>query len=149
MKILVTGGAGYIGSHAVKELVKEHDVIVFDNLSKGYKEAVDKKSKFIKGDLSNFNEINEHLRKNSVDAVIHFAGFIEAGESMLFPEKYFKNNVVNGINLLNAMVKNNVKKIIYSSSAGVYGNPKNIPIKEEDETTPSNPYGESKLIFET
>ena len=148
MKVLVTGGAGYIGSHVVKQLVKEHEVIVFDNLSKGHEEAIDKRAKFVKGDLSNFDEIDNCLRDNKIDAVMHFAGSIEAGESMVYPEKYFKNNVVNGLNLLNGMVKNDVKKIIFSSSAAVYGNPKRVPIKEDDETNPTNPYGESKLMFE-
>ncbi len=148
MKILITGGAGYIGSHAVEELVKEHDILVFDNLCHGHRKAVDKKAAFVKGDLASFDEIDNCLRKSNVDAVMHFAGFIEAGESMHKPEKYFENNVVNGIKLLNAMVKNKVKKIIYSSSAGVYGQPKRIPIKEIDATNPINVYGETKLMFE-
>lgn len=149
MNVLVTGGAGYIGSHTVIRLIRKgHKVIIFDNLSKGHKEYVDKKAIFVKGDLAKLNEINNCIKKNKIDVVMHFAGFIEAGESMIKPEKYFTNNVTNGINLLNAMVKNRIKRVIYSSSAAVYGNPKKIPIEEEDETSPTNPYGESKLIFE-
>lgn len=147
--IFVTGGAGYIGSHVVKKLVKSgHDVLVYDNLSKGHKESVNKKALFIKGDLSDKSKLNSVFEKYKIDSVMHFAGFIEAGESMIKPKKYFANNVVNGINLLDVMVKNNVKKIIYSSSAGVYGNPERIPVKEEDETKPVNVYGETKLMFE-
>ena len=128
--IFVTGGAGYIGSHTVKKLVElGYDVLVYDNLSKGHKKSINKKASFIKGDLSDENKLNSVFKKHKVDAVMYFAGFIEAGESMIKPEKYFVNNVTNGINLLNAMTKNNIKRIIYSSSAGVYGNPKRVPIK--------------------
>ncbi len=147
--IFVTGGAGYIGSHLVKKLIKlKYKVLVYDNLSKGHKESIDKKASFIKGDLSDKNKLDSVFKKYKIDSVMHFAGSIEAAESIIKPEKYFTDNVVNGINLLNAMVKHNVKKMIYSSSAGVYGNAKRIPIKEDSETKPVNVYGETKLMFE-
>lgn len=149
MKILVTGGAGYIGSAVVRKLIDEgHEVTVIDDLSKGHKEAVHPKAVFIKAGLSNLNELEKVFKQTKFDAVIHMAGYIEAGESVINPEKYFTNNVTNGINLLNAMIKHNCKKIVFSSSAGVYGNPEEVPITEDSETRPINPYGETKLIFE-
>lgn len=149
MKILVTGGAGYIGSIIVKKLINEgHKTIIFDNLSKGHIEAVHPKAVFIQSGLNNIKDLDETFKQFNFDAVIHMAGFIEAGESVQDPAKYFRNNVVNGLNLLNTMLKNDCKKIIFSSSAAVYGNPKEIPITEEAETKPTNPYGYSKLMFE-
>lgn len=149
MKILVTGGAGYIGSVIVKKLVNEdHEVVVFDNLCKGYREAVHPKAVFIQSGLNNLKDLDETFKQFRFDAVVHMAAFIEAGESVQNPGKYFRNNVINGINLLNVMLKNDCKKIIFSSSAAVYGTPKKIPVKEDAETKPTNPYGESKLIIE-
>mgnify|MGYP001580345997 CR=1 FL=1 len=147
--VLVTGGTGYIGSHTVKQLIKgNYNITVIDNLQRGHIQSIPKEVNLIKGDLSDQKLLNKVLKEHKIDAVLHFAGFIEAGESMIKPEKYFTNNISNGINLLNVMIKNNVKKIIYSSSAAVYGIPKNNLIKEENETKPINPYGETKLIFE-
>ncbi len=148
MHILVTGGAGYIGSHIVHKLVNQHDVLVYDNLSKGHKEAVHEKATLITADLKDKDKLDETFRKNKINAVIHLAAYSLVGESMQDPEKYFQNNVVNSLNLLNSMVKNNVKNIIFSSSAAVYGEPKELPIKEEHCKKPTNVYGETKLLFE-
>ena len=149
MKILVTGGAGYIGSVIVKELLNSnHEVIVIDDLSKGHRAAVHPKAIFIQTGLKNLKDLDETFKQFRFDAVIHMAANSLVGESVQNPGKYFRNNVVNGINLLNIMLKNNCKKIVFSSSAAVYGEPKNVPIKEKDETRPTNPYGESKLMFE-
>src|SRR3989344_2521713 len=149
MKILVTGGAGYRESHPSHILCnKGYEVIVYDNLENGYKEYLHPDAKLIVGDLSDINRLNNCFKENKIDSVMHFAGYIEAGESMKDPLKFFNNNVSNGINLLNVMIKNNVKNIIYSSSAGVYGQPKEIPIKEDSEKKPVNYYGLTKLMFE-
>ena len=149
MKILVTGGAEYKESHPSHILCnKGYEVIVYDNLENGYKEYLHPDAKLIVGDLSDINRLNNCFKENKIDSVMHFAGYIEAGESMKDPLKFFNNNVSNGINLLNVMIKNNVKNIIYSSSAGVYGQPKEIPIKEDSEKKPVNYYGLTKLMFE-
>ncbi|MBL7100360.1 MAG: UDP-glucose 4-epimerase GalE [Nanoarchaeota archaeon] len=149
MKILVTGGAGYIGSVIVKKLFNnKHEVIVLDDLSQGHAEAVHPKAVFVQLNLNNLKDLDETFKQFKFDAVIHMAAHSLVGESVEQPKKYFRNNVINGINLLNIMLKNNCKKIVFSSSAAVYGEPKRNPIKEEDETKPINPYGESKLMFE-
>ena len=153
--ILVTGGAGYIGSHCVLSLLeKGYEVTVFDNLSTGHQETIEKLASigkdqfhFIKGDLLNFNEVDS-LFLNKIDSVIHFAAFSQVGESVLNPQKYFKNNVVGTINLLDAMLKNHVKKIVFSSTAAVYGEPEYIPIDENHPQNPINPYGKTKLMIE-
>ncbi len=145
-KILVTGGAGYIGSIVTKKLIdRGYSVIVYDSLIKGYRDNI--KTDFVKGCLSDKKLLDETFKKFNIEAVIHFAGFIEAGESMKYPSKFFNNNVINGLNLLNVMIENNVKKIIFSSSAAVY-KPKDKPLKEEDLKEPVNVYGETKLMFE-
>lgn len=149
MKILVTGGAGYIGSHTCHVLCnKGYDFVVYDNLEKGHRKSLPESTNLVIGDLSDEKKLNNCFKNNKIDAVIHFAGYIEAGESMRDPLKFFNNNVSNGINLLRIMQKNNVNKIIYSSSAGVYGQPKEIPIKEDSEKKPVNYYGLTKLMFE-
>ena len=149
MKILVTGGAGYIGSHACHLLCsKGYEVVVYDNLKNGHKENLPSEAKIVIGDLYDADKLNECFKENRIDSVIHFAGYIEAGESMKNPLKFFNNNVSNGVNLLNVMMKNNVKNIVYSSSAGVYGQPREIPIKEDAEKKPVNYYGLTKLMFE-
>jgi len=145
VKILVTGGAGFIGSIVVKKLLEEgHDVIVIDNLSKGKKELVDKRAKFFEGDLVDRVFLENIFLENKFEAVMHFAAYKAAEESMKKPEKY-SDNIVGLINLLNCMVKFEVKKIIYSSSAAVYGEPKYAPVDEKHPTEPLNYYGFTKL----
>lgn len=148
MNILVTGGAGYIGSHVLKILLKaEHNVVTIDNLQKGHKEAVTG-GEFIKGDLADRDLLNKIISENDIEAVIHLAADSLVGESMEDPGKYYQNNVANGLNLLEAVVNNNVQYIVFSSTAAVYGEPKEIPIRENHPTNPTNTYGESKLFFE-
>lgn len=145
---MVSGGAGYIGSIVSKELVEAgHKVVIYDNLVKGHKSSIDPRCEFVEGDLEDGSFISKTLEKFNVNAVMHFAGFIEAGESMKNPHKFYKNNVSNGINLLEAMALKGVEKFIYSSSAGVYKS-KNTPLKEEDPKEPSSVYGQTKLDFE-
>lgn len=149
MGVLVIGGAGYIGSHMVRSLLKEkHDAIIFDNLSTGYREFIPEGTPFIKGDLRNGADIQGAFERHTIDAVMHFAASSLVPESMSNPLKYYDNNVLACINLLKAMVENKVKKFIFSSTAAVYGEPENIPIKENDKTCPTNPYGMSKLMIE-
>ncbi len=148
MNILVTGGAGYIGSHVVKKLAESgHEVITFDNLSKGHREAVIV-GKLIEGDLADKDLLNNVMKDENIESVIHLAADSLVGESMENPGKYYKNNVANGLNLLEAMVNNNVKYIVFSSTAAVYGEPQEVPITEKHPTNPSNTYGDSKLFFE-
>lgn len=148
MNILITGGAGYIGSHILKLLLKKnHQVITVDNLQKGHREAVSG-GKFIKGDLANKTLLNQIMKENEIEAVIHLAADSLVGESMEKPGKYYLNNFANGINLLDVMAANNVKNIVFSSTAAVYGEPDQIPIEEDNKTEPTNTYGESKLFFE-
>ena len=148
MNILVTGGAGYIGSHVLKALLKEgHEVVTFDNLQKGHREAVTG-GKFVEGDLSDQKLLEQVMQENKIEGVIHLAADSLVGESMENPAKYYRNNFANGINLLEAMVKNDVNNIVFSSTAAVYGEPDQIPIKEDNQTEPTNTYGESKLFFE-
>lgn len=148
MKILVTGGAGYIGSHTVRKLKEaSHDIVIFDNLSSGHLDAI-KGFKLFNGDLANKEDLEKVFSENKFDAVVHFAGSIEAGESMTDPKRFFDNNLVNGINLLEAMLKHDVKKIVFSSTAAVYGEPEKMPIEESDPKEPTNVYGLTKLMFE-
>jgi UDP-glucose 4-epimerase len=147
MKILVTGGAGFIGSNIVKLLCDlNHEVVVFDNLSEGYKEAVDTRASLIVADLKDKKDIKKALK--GVEVVIHMAALIEVGESVKHPELFFQNNVVNGMNLLEEIRLANIKKLIFSSTAAVYADNVEIPIKEEAEKLPSNPYGATKLMLE-
>ncbi len=147
--ILVTGGAGFIGSHAVRALIDQgYSVTVLDNLSKGHLEAVHPQARFVKMDLSQQQDLLEFFQKEKFDAVMHFAGLIEVGLSMREPEKFFQTNVVYGVHLLEAMRAAGVKTIIFSSTAAVYGNPKIIPIKEDAELSQTNFYGQSKFFFE-
>jgi len=148
MKVLVTGGAGYIGAITAQELKKQgYEVVIFDSLEKGYKEAV-KDFKLVKGKIHDQELVAKTLKQNEIEAVMHFAAYIEMGESMENPSKYYENNVIGTVGLLEAMVEAGVKKMIFSSTAGVYGNPERLPIKEEDRKLPENPYGQSKLIVE-
>lgn len=147
MKILVTGGAGYIGSITAKELVGEgYEVVVFDNLSNGHKEAVS--GKLIIGDLLNKNDLFEKLKGENFDAVIHFAALALAGESMEKPSKYLENNIQGGLNLLEFMRSSKIKHIVFSSSCAVYGTPENLPVVEDSPKHPESVYGETKYIFE-
>ena len=152
--ILVTGGAGYIGSHCVLNLLENgYDVIVFDNLSTGHIETIETLKKygnleFIQGDLKNYSEIDSAFANYTIDTVFHFAALSQVAESVNEPYMYFQNNVCGSNNLLDAMVKHNCKKIIFSSTASVYGEPQYVPIDENHPTKPINPYGETKLTVE-
>ena len=149
MKVLVLGGAGYIGSHTVKALCEENiDVVVADNLVTGHIEAVDSRAKFYKGDIRDINFLDDLFSKEKIDAVIHFAAYSLVGESVTDPLKCYDNNLCGTKVLLESMVKNNVDKIVFSSTAATYGEPENIPILESDRTEPTNPYGETKLSME-
>jgi UDP-glucose 4-epimerase len=146
--ILVTGGAGYIGSHVAKELLRQgYQPIVYDNLQTGHRKAL-KDALLIEGDLSNQDKLKEIFRLNSIQAVMHFAADCLVGESVENPLKYFNNNVKNSLQLIEILNESNVKKIVFSSSAAVYGEPEKIPIPEEHPCHPTNPYGETKWIFE-
>lgn len=152
--ILVTGGAGYIGSHCVMALLENNnDVVIFDNLSTGHIETVQTLQKygnveFQQGDLTNFDDINSVFKNFNIEKVVHFAAFSQVGESVVNPQKYYINNVCGTINLLRAMLENNVKKIVFSSTAATYGEPVYIPIDEKHPQNPINPYGQSKLMIE-
>jgi UDP-glucose 4-epimerase len=156
MKVLLTGGAGYIGSHACLELLKaQHEVYIVDNLSNSNIESINKIQEFIKSnifftkcDIADFNSLNSVFESFSPDAVIHFAGLKSVSESIKEPIKYYENNVLGSLNLLKVMDKNDCNRIIFSSSATVYGNPLYLPIDEEHELKPLNPYGNSKLMIE-
>ena len=147
MKILVTGGAGYIGSHVVLELCENgFEVIVLDDLSSGNEKSIDKRAKFINGSTLNKLDLENSLK--GVDTVIHLAAFKAAGESMINPSKYSENNIVGTINLLNEMLNQNIRQLIFSSTAAVYGYPKYLPIDEKHPLDPINYYGFSKLEVE-
>ena len=147
MKILVTGGAGYIGSHVVMLLCDEgHDVVVLDDLSLGTREAVDKRALFIEGSILNSDDLSRSL--SGVEIVIHLAAYKSAGESMQAPQKYSQNNVLGSKRLLSAMIENNIKNIIFSSSAAVYGAPEYLPLDEKHPLKPINHYGYTKLQTE-
>jgi UDP-glucose 4-epimerase len=149
MKVLVTGGAGYIGSVVTEELVKDgHQVIVYDSLYKGHREAVVEGAEFVHADLSDAARLRETLATNHVEAVVHMAADSLVGESCENPAKYYKNNIVNGLTLLDAMRASNVLRIVFSSTAATYGQPEKVPIEETAPNEPTNPYGESKLAFE-
>ena len=148
MSILVCGGAGYIGSHMVAELLENgHEVVVLDNLEKGHKDALLGGKLYI-GDLRDRKILDKVFTENDIDAVIDFAAYSLVGESMTEPLKYFNNNIYGTINLLEAMRDHNVKYIVFSSTAATYGEPDEIPILENSKTIPTNTYGESKLIVE-
>ncbi len=149
MSILVCGGAGYIGSHCVYELIKQNfDVVVLDNLQTGHKKAIHDKATFYHGDMKNTEFLKKVFDKEDIEAVIHFAANSLVGESMQDPYKYYDNNVYGTLKLLETMRDYKVNKIVFSSTAAVYGEPKRIPILETDDTIPTNPYGETKLAME-
>jgi len=148
MKIFVTGGAGYIGSHAVISLAEAgHDVLVYDNLCNSNEKAIIY-GKLVKGELADAKLLNKTLSDFKPDAVIHFAAFIQVEESVREPLKYYRNNVINTINLLEAMRQNEINNFLYSSTAAVYGIPEKIPVDENAPMQPINPYGVSKVIIE-
>lgn len=148
MAVLVCGGAGYIGSHVNKQLNKEgYETVVFDNLVYGHREAV-KWGHFIQGDLKNIDEIESVFQKYNIEAVFHFAAYAYVGESVEKPEKYYYNNVANTLNLLHVMKKYGCDKIIFSSTCATYGEPESVPITENMQQSPINPYGASKLMVE-
>jgi UDP-glucose 4-epimerase len=149
MKILVVGGAGYIGSVCAELLLDQgHGVTIFDNLSEGHRRALDPRAEFVEGDLVDRQLIEKILAKQQPDAVMHFAANALVGESMQNPSKYFRNNIANGLNLLDAMISAGVEKIIFSSTCAIFGPPERVPIDETMTPRPINPYGESKLAFE-
>ncbi|MCZ7593020.1 MAG: UDP-glucose 4-epimerase GalE [Kiritimatiellae bacterium] len=148
MKVLVTGGAGYIGSVTSELLLNQgHEVVVFDNFERGHRDAVDTRARVIEGDLRERDSIIAAMRSVRPDAVVHFAAFALVGESMQDPQLYFRNNVVGGINLADAMKAAGVPKIIFSSTCATYGVPETMPMHEDLPQKPTNPYGESKLLF--
>ncbi|MCI5867173.1 MAG: UDP-glucose 4-epimerase GalE [Methanosphaera sp.] len=146
--ILIVGGAGYIGSHTNKALNEAgYETVVLDNLSYGHEESI-KWGEFCKCDLANIDDVDEVFNKYDITAVMHFSSFIDVGESVTNPEKYYTNNVVNTMNLLHVMLKHNVKKFIFSSTCATYGVPQKIPLVEDHPQNPINPYGMTKLMVE-
>jgi UDP-glucose 4-epimerase len=152
MNVLVTGGAGYIGSHAVRQLTRAgHRVVVLDDLSQGHSEAVhaaNPEVMLVHGDIANDSAIEDAYRLLPFEAVLHFAAFIEVGESVKNPAKYYHNNFAKVLSLLDSLRKRKVKKFVFSSTAAVYGNPDRIPITEHAPLAPINPYGRSKFMVE-
>lgn len=149
MNVLVTGGAGYIGSVCAEELLNAgHAVTVYDNLSEGHRSAVDSRARFILGKPDEPGDILNAVKSAKPETILHFAGSALVGESMANPQKYFHNNVVNGIKFLDAAVECGVKKFVFSSTCATYGPPERVPMDEELPQRPINPYGESKLMFE-
>lgn len=149
MKVLITGGAGYIGSVVGEALLEAgDDVVVYDNLSTGHRESVHPAAGFVLGDVGDEDLLVKSLRDNSIEAVVHMAGFIEAGESMQDPGKYFRNNTCRPLSLLEAMKAADVGKILFSSTAAIYGEPLSETIDEDHRQLPANAYGESKFLFE-
>ncbi|MBN1504604.1 MAG: UDP-glucose 4-epimerase GalE [Candidatus Eisenbacteria bacterium] len=149
MKVLVTGGAGYIGSVVVELLVrKEHSVVVLDNFSTGHRAAVDPSAEVVQGELADDSEVESLFRRNTFDCVMHLAGDSLVEDSMRLPGKYYRSGLCSGLNLLAAMVRHGARRIVFSSSASVYGDPESVPITETAPTRPQNPYGEVKLAFE-
>ena len=156
--ILVTGGAGYIGSHCVLKLIESgYDVVIFDSLETGHLETVQKLknieakgkiTEFVQGNLKNFSDINSVFKNNKIETVVHFAAFSQVSESVINPQKYYSNNIGGSLNLFRAMVENGVKKVVFSSTAAVYGEPEYTPIDETHPKNPINPYGKSKLMIE-
>ena len=149
MKLLVAGGAGYVGSVVTAQLLRAgHTVVVFDSLHRGHRAALPANLEFVACDLSDRTAIESLMQKHRFDAVLHFAALIEAGESMQAPERYFRNNSANTLNLLEAMLAHGVKRFVFSSTAALYGNPERVPIEEDSPLRPTNAYGESKLLVE-
>ncbi len=149
MRILVTGGAGYIGSVIVEELIRlGHETTVYDSLARGHAGAIHPAATLVRGTVGERELLAATLREREIEAIIHMAAFIEVGESIQHPEIFFQNNVVGSLEVLRAMVDTGVKHLVFSSTAALYGDPERIPITEDDVTQPTNPYGESKLLVE-
>ena len=149
MKVLVTGGAGYIGSHTVRELLKrKYEVVIFDNLSRGHIDSVPMNAVFEKVDILDTEGLKKSLSKFSIDSIIHFAAFAYVGESVENPEMYYRNNVLGSFNLIQTAKEFGIKKFVFSSTCSVYGNPNQIPIPETLPLNPINPYARTKLIIE-
>src|SRR5262245_2291955 len=148
MQILVTGGAGYIGSHAVRLFLERgHDVWVYDSLIYGHRQAVPAE-RLIVGDLNETHRVDQVLTEKRIDAVVHFAAFTYVGESVSNPAKYYQNNLVNTLNLMECLRRHSVARFVFSSTAATYGMPEKMPIKEDTPQKPINPYGASKLAVE-
>lgn len=149
MRVFLTGGAGYIGSVTTELLLdKGHEVVVFDNLERGHREAVDRRARLVIGDLRDAAQVTRAMKRVRPDAVMHFAAYALVGESMTDPGKYFTNNVTGGVNLAQAMASVGVGRIVFSSTCATYGYPERLPITEDTPQRPVNPYGESKLMYE-
>jgi UDP-glucose 4-epimerase len=149
LNVLLTGGAGYIGSTTAAQLVeRNHQVTIIDNLSRGHRQAIPENARLIVGDISDAALLEQVLSQGRFDAVMHFAALIEAGESMKVPERYFRNNTANALTLLEAVLKHNVARFVFSSTAALYGDPDVTPIEETAALHPTNAYGESKLYVE-
>ncbi len=152
--ILVTGGAGYVGSHCVLALLKKgEETVVFDSLDTGHAETIENlknfgKLEFVRGSLQNLSDIQSVFKNYKIESVVHFAAFSQVGESVKDPQKYYYNNVYGTLNLLNAMIEHNVKKIVFSSTAAIYGEPVYTPIDENHPQNPISPYGRTKLMIE-
>jgi UDP-glucose 4-epimerase len=149
MRVLVTGGAGYIGSVVSEELAADgHEVVVLDDLSKGHRDAVLPEARFVEADIGSARAVREVLSTERIEAVVHMAAFSLVGESVSNPAKYFRNNVTGSLTLLDAMIDVGVERLVFSSTAAVYGEPQKQPIEETDPAHPTNPYGDTKLAFE-
>ncbi len=149
MRVLVTGGAGYIGSVVVEELIGDgHQVVVYDNLYKGHRSAITPGAEFVEADLLDTDRVRQTLRDAYIEAVIHMAADSLVGESVQNPAKYYRSNVIAGLSLLDAMRDTGVRRLVFSSTAATYGEPEKQPIEEDDPTGPTNPYGQTKLAFE-
>jgi len=149
VRIFVTGGAGYIGSIVASELLRVgHHVIIYDNLSRGHRNAVPNAARLIVGEVGDHSALATALKAEQPDAVMHFAALIEAGESMQVPERYFRNNTANALNLLECLLEHGPRTLVFSSTAALYGDPTRTPIEEDDVLAPTNAYGESKLLVE-
>lgn len=149
MRILVTGGAGYVGSVVAAELLRAgHEVVIYDNLSHGHRRAVPQGAELVNGEVGDHEALGQLLQRHRPEAVMHFAALIEAGESMEAPERYFRNNTAGTLNLLECMLQHGPRRLVFSSTAALYGNPERTPIAEDAALRPTNAYGESKLLVE-
>lgn len=149
MRVLVTGGAGYIGSVVTEKLIEDgHEVVVYDNLSKGHRAAVHPEAEFVEGDLHDTETLSRTFKEHKTEAVMHMAADALVGESVTNPAKYYHNNLVGGLSLLDAMRDSQVRRFVFSSTCATYGEPERVPMDETLPTNPLNPYGQSKLAFE-